>query len=532
MAKKKKQQKGRRPYTPLSQYQKKGSTLQSPWKEKMPLQMWHWTRDILPECLWIAAVIIRFEKENAYKFYYKFMDAIDESWTDKDSVALGFLTDFATVQEAARKDLWEHQEKLFIECFHETIGRILTFYPENPAAWLVRNDLVEKGGHVDPEVELQKLRRLVRELYSSHSELASCVTALAFGRLLKHGKIMFGPQLNEIVGLLEKYPVGCTNEERATVESLTRSIISGVYLHEKRYSERDWPRYFWNHNLDIAICMPVAPAIEKSKLLEARDARRLQEILQKNANRARQYIEKLRVQVKYDLYEPERDEILLGLFGRLTRFYVLMMEDPNLWAKDMAGILLRCLADTAITFGYLVNCGKTEDFVQFKKYGEGQEKLLLLHLQDLYPGDESLDGRDAEAIGKELGWLAPELMDIELGHWIKKDTRKLASEAGMEKYYKLIYTPTSSDLHGSWMSLKYSNFCYCGEPLHRYHRLPTYLEPPLFIGTIEAAQGLFNDCLRIGIDKLAYPSIDEPIEPVIIKKPTIEDSGGKTRSIK
>lgn len=532
MSKKKKQQKIRRPYTPLSQYQKKGSTLQSPWKDKMPFQTWNWSRDILPECLWIGAVILHFGKENAYKFYYKFMDAIDEAWTEKDSVALGFLTDFSTIQDSVKKELWDLHEELFIECFHKTIGRILTFYPKNPASWLVRKDLVEKGGHVDPEVELKNLRHLITDLYSSHGELSTCVTALAFGRLLKHGKVQFGPQLKVIVDLLEKYPVGCTDDEKIMVESLTRSTISGICMHYKRYNGCEWPRYFWTHNLDIAICVPVTPHIEESKLLKAEDAQKLQGILQRNANRARKYLEKLRVQIKYDLYEPERDEILFGLFGRLTRFYVLMMEDPNLWAKDMAGILLRCLADTAITFGYLAKCGKTEDFMQFKKYGEGQEKLLLLHLQDLYPGDKSLNGRDAEAIGKELGWLTPELMDIELGHWIKKDTRKLALEAGMEKYYKLIYTPTSSDLHGSWMSLKYSNFCYCAEPLHRYHRLPTYLEPPLFIETIEAAQGLFSDCLLIGIDKLTYPSIDEPLEPVINKKPAIDDGGDKTGNTK
>jgi hypothetical protein len=132
MSKKKKKQKGRRPYTPLSKYQRKGSTLQSPWKEKFPFQMWHWSRDILPECLWIASIILQFGKDNAYKYYYKFMDAIDETWTVKDSVALGFLTDFASISEAARKDLWYHKEELLIRLFHETIGRILTFYPKNP----------------------------------------------------------------------------------------------------------------------------------------------------------------------------------------------------------------------------------------------------------------------------------------------------------------------------------------------------------------------------------------------------------------
>jgi hypothetical protein len=210
-------------------------------------------------------------------------------------------------------------------------------------------------------------------------------------------------------------------------------------------------------------------------------------------------LKKLCVQAKYDLYAPERDEILFGLFARLTRFYVLMTADPNLWAKDIAGILLRCLTDTAITFGYLVKCGTSEDFERFRKYGEGQEKLLLLHLRDSYPNDKSLDGRDAESMANEIGWLAPELMDIELGHWNQEDTRKLAQKAGMEKYYRLVYTPTSSDLHGTWMSLKYSNLCHCNDPLHRFHRLPTYLEPPLFIETMVAAQELFEECVVLPV---------------------------------
>ena len=443
------------------------------------------------------------------------MDVIDEVWPDGNSVALGLLTDFGFIPNAGRRKLWDQHEDLLVECFHKPIARVLTFYPKNPAAWLVRTDLVEKGGHVDPEIELGYLRQLVVSLFSRHGELATCVTALTFGRLLRHGKIRFGEKLDWVIELLEKYPIDCTEGERDKVESLTRSHINALYMHEQRYTDHDWPRYFWQNNLNLSVCKPVNLTFEGSNSLAAEDAPRLQEVLQRNADRVRRYLEKLRLQAKYDLYSPERGEIVLGLFARLTRFYVLMTEDPNLWAKDVAGILLRCLTDTAITFGYLVKCGNEEDFVRFKEYGEGQEKLLLLHLQDSYPNEKSLDGRDVESIGKELGWFSPELMDIELGHWNKKDTRKLAQAAGMEKYYRLVYTPTSSDLHGSWMSLKHSNLCHCSEPLHRFHRLPTYLEPPLFLETMMAAQELFNECLQTGMEKLDYPPLDDPLEPMV-----------------
>ncbi len=525
MAKKKKQRKSIRSYTPLSQHKKKGTVLQSPYNE-MPFNIYDWAKDILPECLWIAALIEHFGKKDAYKFFYKFMDVIDEVWPDDNFAAIGFLTDFSVIPETARKQLWNHHEELLVECFHKPIARILTFYPKNPAAWLVRKDIVDIGGHVDPDVELGYLRNLVANLCSRQGELATLVTALAFGRLLPC--CTFDAQkCDSLIKLLEKYPIDCTESEKQIVESHARSFVCGIYMQNKRYAKREWPKYFWRHNFDLTVCKPVNLAFEGSKSLDAEESHRLKDVLQRNANRARRYLEKLRMQAKYDLYSPERDEILLGLFARLTRFYVLMTEEPNLWAKDIAGILLRCLTDTAITFVYLVKCGQDEEFNRFKKYGEGQEKLLLLHLQDSYPSEKSLDGQDVESISKELGWLTPELMDIELGHWNKKNTRKLAQDAGMEKYYRLVYTPTSSDLHGSWMSLKQSNLCHCSEPLHRFHRLPTYVEPPLFLDTMITAQGLYKDCIQIGIDKLTYPTFDDPLESVIPEK---NESEGNNKS--
>jgi hypothetical protein len=499
-------------FTRLSQHQKEGSVLHSPWKGKMPSQTWNWSRDLLPEYLWIAAVVRHFGKERAYKFYYKFMDAIDTVWPEKDSVALGLMTDFAAVPQSGRERLWEQQADLMIECFHKPIARVLSFYPENPAAWLIDNSLVAKGGHLDPDVELGNLRHLIEQLHLRHGDYATTVQALAFGRLLHHRKVQFGENVQDVIPILEKYPVGCTEPERLKIESMIRSLMGGLYLQEPRFDSHQWPKYFWRHNLDLSVCRPVNASIEGSSPLTPDEGLLVHAILQKNARRVREYVDGLSVKAKYDLYDPERDEILLGLFARISRLYILMVQDPNLWARDMANIHLRCLADTVITFGYLTRCGKAEDFEQFRKYGEGQQKLLMLHLQDSYPGAKALDGRDAQAMADELGRWAPEFMDIELGHWCKKDTRHLAKAAGMERLYSLVYGPTSGDLHGSWISLKHSNLCHCAEPLHRFHRMPTYSEPPMFIDTIMAAQELFLACLQDGIDRLGFPALSDPLE--------------------
>jgi hypothetical protein len=134
--------------------------------------------------------------------------------------------------------------------------------------------------------------------------------------------------------------------------------------------------------------------------------------------------------------------------------------------------ILSPLAETAITFSYLAKLGTPEEFNKFIEYGEGQQKLLMLHLQDNYPDHRSLDGLSSEQLADEIE-LWPEMVEIELGSWSGKDARKLAQEAGLEDLYRLVFTPASSDLHGSWISLKSSNLVRCAEPLHRGHRLPT-----------------------------------------------------------
>ncbi len=266
--------------------------------------------------------------------------------------------------------------------------------------------------------------------------------------------------------------------------------------------------------LRLAVCDPVVHSMHRGEPVNEEQGKKLGLRLERNASRAASYLDLLSRTVKCDLYSPERDEILLGLCGRLIRLYVLMTSDPNLWARDTAGIMLRCLGDTAITFGYLAKCGTAEDFERFKAYGEGQQKLLMLQLQDNYAGEKSLEGRSAEDLAEELGYFMPELIQIELGSWSKKNARDLAKQSGMEPLYRLVFTPTSGDVHGTWFSLKGSNLCLCAEVLHRFHRLPAFAVPPMYVGTVVAAQEILEECIRIGVSALSYPAAPEAFEPI------------------
>jgi uncharacterized protein DUF5677 len=379
----------------------------------------------------------------------------------------------------------------------------MSLYPDGPASWLVNPELIKAEGSIDPFVELSQLRRLVLQLAAGKDTFAGRIRAIPLNRLLKHKKIFFAKSL-PVVKLLPRYPAGLTEDERYHVEASARSIL-GMTIQQRKGSDLvAWPKYFWRHNYDLLPCKPQEQELIGCEPVSAIDGEKIADLLRHNAAAVREYLDLLRNRLRPDLYDPRHDEVLFGLFARVTRLYVVMAEDPFLWARDLSGIVLRPLADTAITFAYLAKAGTSEDFNRFIEYGEGQQKLLMLHLQDNYANGKSLEGLSSDEIAGEFD-LWPELLDIELGSWSKKDTRKLAQRAGFEDLYRLVFAPASNDLHGSWLSLKFSNLVRCAEPLHRWHRLPTYAEPPFFVNTAIAALELYERCRRIAISLLKYP---------------------------
>lgn len=485
------------------------------------MQTMDWERDYLPEFLWIAALAEKHGINHFHVPYNAFLDEIDKVW-DHEAVALGLLSDFQLVPEGRRDSFLDDNELMVEELFHRPIGRILAFYPDCPASWLVQKRFLEGEGHLDPGTELGELRALVVRLLPGKTDFPAQVRAVPLNRLLKHRKILFSEHL-EVVKAIPKYPHECDEHEKFIVESMARTSINMSIQNRKDLADFKWSQYFWRHNYDLTACNEMEFVVQGGRVVAPSEGQLIQEILIQNGETARAYLDLLRRRFRPDLYDPTKDEIFFGLFGRMTRLFCLLMEDPNLWARDVGGILLRCLADTAITFGYLVTNGTPDEVKKFIEYGEGQQKLLMLHLQDNYPEEQSLEGLSAKQLAEKMGRFTPELLDIELGHWSKKNSRLLAKDAGMERLYRLVYSPTSGDIHGSWLSLKNSNLTHCAEPLHRYHRLPTFAEPPFFINIAEVACDLYQHSVSVAIQKLDYPEQETKLRSLYEITETEED---------
>lgn len=510
MGSKRKRRRSRDKSTPLKRHQKKGKTLSTQLGAMERVRQVTWDKELLPEFLWIDALARAYNNKRIWwKVFTKFMDTIDE-YIEGDILVTGTISDFGKIPVAARSKILEEEYDLIVTEFAEPVGRALSLYPECPALWLVperwRNE-----NRVDPDIELKKLSNAVHRLYPGKDDYCSLLRMFPFQRIVKKGRMRFPKEIGD---LLVKYPDGLSHSEKHIVESTARTSYNVLVQNpEGEEGTFDWPRHFWRQNYNLAVCtyIPEKDLSRDSEKSEGIDY--VMEVIhpkcEENIRILRGYLVELILRVKVDLYDTEKDEVIFGLFARCVRLYNSFLENPLMLSQDLSGIILRCLADTMINLSYLLNKGEVSLFQKFIAYGEGKQKLLMLHLQDNYPELYGPCGEEAESLREQLGGFSAELLSINLGQWAGIDTRKMAEDCNLMDIYRLVYDPTSSAVHGTWQNVVASNLERCANPLHRFHYVPRTKEPPLFIHPLIVATRMLNRVIEQCIDKAQFPPLEK-----------------------
>lgn len=505
-------------YSGINSHKRQGAMLLSPMSQIGGVRNIDWVRNYLPEHLWIGCLCSYHEAKRGWEdLFAALLDAVDE-YVPEGETAIGFISDFDLVPKEQREEFLSKHEDLVRTAFFEPFGRIAAFYSECPARWLAPDSWIAEGGSLDPEVELGRLSYVVRKLLSAKDPWAGDIRSLPPTRMFKHGRIVL-PSNNEsveaMVELLLKYPYDCTENERYQVQGFLRAMMNSVVQTTPRYEGNEWARQFWRKNRDLVSCKMATVSYAVGRVPSSEEQQALEETLKYNSSAVEKYLVRVGTQHRYDLYHPEQDEVLLGLFARVSRLYLMMLTHSPLWVRDLSGIVIRCMADATIIFSYLAKRGTDQEFDAFIEYGRGKEKLLMLHLQDTHEGSKSVDGQTSAEVADGIGGgFAPELVDINLTGWSQKSERTLAFEAGMEQLFRLVYSPTSSDVHGDWSSLRRFNLAYCDQPLHRYHRIPILVEPPILLEVLSAAHQIYQTCVECGVDHLGFPSQIEALKPM------------------
>lgn len=467
-----------------------------------------WDRDLIPEFLWIDGLTQKVGINNVHNKFYQFLDYIENYIEDEQLYLLGFISDFDKVPETIRENVNRDNKKLIEEVLLEPIGDILSLYPHCPASWLIPEEWL-KEQQLDKEGILNKLKDALLRLYKAKDDYCGYIRVLPLGRILKHGKLSVSREI-EHFNLFRFYPNNLNDDEKKICQSMARNIINSVIQFEIVDGNRNfnWSKYFWNKNFELSPCKyPSIDQLNNLSKTEEEYLKKINDVCQKNIDSLQEYLFEDLLKLKKDLYDPSKDEVVIGLFSRIIRIYILLLNNPHLWAIDISNIFLRCLTDTIFTLCYLLKQNDEKLYQNFIEYGRGKEKLLLLHIQDNYPDAVTTGVEDIEKLEVDLGDpFFIEFLNINIGSWIDKSARAIAFECGFAKEYRLIYNPTSEDIHGSWFSIKKANLTRCINLLHRFHRLPQNLPPPIFLNPLVLATDLINKAIQQCIKDYNFPS--------------------------
>jgi len=475
-----------------------------------------WERDLMPEHLWIDLLAQEYKNYAWHKIYNDFLDKLESALDNQPKTPLfGFISDFGILTQKERERFLSANKEFIYHAFFKPIGKILSLYPDNPANWLILEEWKNKE-RIDFETELKKLAESLSRLIQAKDLYTGHIRALPLTRLFKHKKLYLPSKgMEEIIDLLPKYPDKCSEKEQYRVQQFARTTMNLNFMTEDRYKSKKWPQYFWRHNYNLVPCLPLSGPLDSKNSIDEEKIKNIQSQLWENCILLIKYLDKIAMQYKYDLYDPTIDEIKLGLFSRIVRLYISFISNPFLWTRDLSGIMLRCIGETAIIFFYLVKKGTREEFINFKNYALGKEKLLMLHLQDNLSTSVTIEGKTIDEIAKDLGGgFKAEIMDIDLKGWTKKNIREMANEVGLESIYRWVIDPSSAEIHGSWSSIKKSNLVICRQILHRFHMVPKFYEPPIYLLSLFVAERIYLRCQELGIAELKFPPPDKKLKEI------------------
>jgi Family of unknown function (DUF5677) len=451
------------------------------------------------------------------------------------AVFTGRLTEFDDFIPVERKAVLEAllDTAIYEDLVPEHVFHLLGMYPEAPGSWLLK-PWHDRGASVDPEVAERALGRLLLAAGPHQGALATRTKILTCNRWGQAGLMHVpAPMADEFNGWPYPEEDGDHNE---MVETSYRSMFGtlGSLTPGDSDPAQAWAETFWRSNWQIYICRwPDDPLLvhpdDAGELDQAEGAdgaaerggepdggEETLEMAGEGAARVsywRQTLDDARTAMEEiegefhslaektdpDLYNPDRYEVLSGIVGRTLRYLTVFVGYPPLWTMEHGAPLLRALVEARIVLRFLEGRADPDLYAKFKSYGMGKLKLLKLHLEniideqdepspDLVQYVEYLDAIVNQDILEEF-----QQIDVG-GNFAGVDTRRMATEAGLEHEYRLLFAPASSSVHGEWSIIDEYVFDRCRNPAHRRHRIlrrdRDHRTGPMFLNSLLAHASL------------------------------------------
>lgn len=450
-----------------------------------------WDREQYPDFLWSCWHLANGDPRDLVKLV-KYMDRIEEiigpdrAGFPEHWLLTGRLSNFEAVPEATRaRVLGEMRRRdIYDTIVPEDFAQALGMYPSAPGRWIIQPWL-DAGMRIDPESARRGLEEVTAAAMGGQNPVATRAKASVFRQYVHAGRISMPSELrDEWRDVIVRYPMKTTPEETSKVETFIRASFGAMEgAREEKESGGEgssaWPQTFWRSNWSLFPC-------------RRHEAPRAQPILSDDHEAAvESAYREMKADIKAlhgrflqladttdpDIFNPDRYEVLTGIVARVLRYLNVYIGYPALWTMEHGAPLLRSVVEARIIIRYLAVADVDSDiFRRFKAYGMGRLKLLKLHFEE-YLAAEQDPHEDMIAYVEYLEALVnqdimEEFQDINLGgNFAGKDMWRMAAEVGLEREYRLLFAPASSNVHGEWSVIDEYALERCRSPLHLRHRI-------------------------------------------------------------
>lgn len=465
--------------TPLEKLRKVGKNLKSPFDKLGNIAFSSWIHEVLPDVLWSALLVTHLERTKSLSAFRTIITLI------KDNKAL--IDDRMLVHSQIAK----MDDKLFDVLF-SWLGKDADAR-KALAPLLIIESLPDRRhwerllGNTSLEQAPIFLSRAIAECFDHQSQAATDCRWFRVMTKVAQEKMLFNSSLAERFEQLVKYPnLGDMRSVRPSIRAMEMATRADPKDNTPPYNEAFWDECWHRSECIFAESIQINDKIDTVSVFE-----KVIEI----DNAISEHFHNTITTTKID---PRHD----GAFGLV--FYIshlLTLSAIEGVGKTVLGrLILRTAVESYITLSYLVKKDDSTVWLQFRNYGNGQNKLSYLKYINLENKPSFISKETLEEYLNEDMW--QEYIDIKLGAWDGKDLRKMAIEAKEKEFYDRYYDVLSGYIHGNWMAIRQIIFGQCLNPLHRLHRMPL---PPRML--IEDAVPDLIKILNLALDKLnaLYP---------------------------
>ena len=454
MAKKRKSRKknSRKKYSTIPQHKLQGKTLIPPIYQIGNQENASWRNDRLPEMLWAILLVTHLPRENALNVFRqvaKYIEQLPEEDKFHDVTHTGLSQLSPEHLDAVLSIIVTQQEQ------QEVLTPLLLF-DELPSretwAKVLNIDRVS-----DDWIPL--MIAVSDTLWHQTQESTDCRWLKVLCRMVA-GKIKIAfekpEESKQWVEEILRYPYhGNLNK----VSSSIRSAEIGTSASSLNRSR--WAAKFWSECLAKTSCFPFNSTPTETNISAGTTVKHLGEVY----NLMVEYTYKTQTTSSVD---ARHDTVFgMGLYCLGLLKELLRVGSCN---SISARTTLRTIAECYITLAYLAKKDDAELWQSYRIYGAGQAKLAFLKLDEFTDEPGYVEVQTLEQLANEDMW--QEFLNIDLGHWDNTDLRKMSTEADLKDVYDRFYGWTSTFAHGHWGAIRNAVFDICGNPLHRFHRIP------------------------------------------------------------